>query len=51
MPALHSLFATAPKGVEPLLEQELDGLGCADTRQRKGGVSFSGGLAEAYRAS
>ena len=50
MPDLHSLFATAPKGVEPLLEQELDELGCADTKQRKGGVSFSGGLAEAYRA-
>ncbi len=50
MPNLHALFATAPKGVEPLLERELADLGCADTKQRKGGVSFSGGLVEAYRA-
>ncbi|OQX30353.1 MAG: hypothetical protein B0D94_11730 [Candidatus Sedimenticola endophacoides] len=46
----YRLFATAPKGVEPLLQEELDALGCRDTRQRKGGVGFSGTLEDAYRA-
>ncbi|MEW7977257.1 MAG: bifunctional 23S rRNA (guanine(2069)-N(7))-methyltransferase RlmK/23S rRNA (guanine(2445)-N(2))-methyltransferase RlmL [Candidatus Sedimenticola endophacoides] len=46
----YRLFATAPKGVEPLLQEELDALGCRDTRQRKGGVGFSGTPEDAYRA-
>ncbi len=44
------LFATAPKGVEPILEAELLALGITDVHQRKGGVSFSGDLGGAYRA-
>lgn len=45
-----TLFATAPKGVEPILEAELLALGIGDVHQHKGGVSFSGDLASAYRA-
>ncbi|PWV61657.1 bifunctional 23S rRNA (guanine(2069)-N(7))-methyltransferase RlmK/23S rRNA (guanine(2445)-N(2))-methyltransferase RlmL [Plasticicumulans acidivorans] len=49
MPA-DSYFATAPKGVEPLLAAELRALGAADVREARGGVSFAGELAVAYRA-
>jgi 23S rRNA (guanine2445-N2)-methyltransferase / 23S rRNA (guanine2069-N7)-methyltransferase len=45
-----SLFATCPRGVEPLLAAELTALGAHDCRERKGGIAFSGDLDAAYRA-
>lgn len=45
-----SLFATAPRGVEPLLAAELGRFGATETRERKGGIAFSGDLECAYRA-
>lgn len=42
-------FATAPKGVEPLLADELTALGAADILPGRGGVGFRGDLACGYR--
>lgn len=44
------LFATCPKGVEPLLATELATFGAAEVKERKGGVSFSGDQLVAYRS-
>jgi 23S rRNA (guanine2445-N2)-methyltransferase / 23S rRNA (guanine2069-N7)-methyltransferase len=44
------LFATAPRGVEPLLISELSALGAVEPKERKGGIAFSGDLECAYRA-
>lgn len=44
-----ALFASCPKGVEPLLVTELAALGAQQTKERPGGVSFNGDLAVAYR--
>ena len=44
------LFATCPRGVEPLLVRELTALGTVQAAERKGGSSFAGNLATAYRA-
>lgn len=44
------LFATAPKGIEPLLAKELRALGAVDARETRGGVRFTGNLEFAYRA-
>ncbi len=53
-PALHltsqHFFATAARGVEPLLAQELRELGATEIRETVGGVAFSGTLEAAYRA-
>lgn len=43
-------FAPCPRGVEPVLVEELRGLGAADAHERRGGVEFSADLALAYRA-
>jgi 23S rRNA (guanine2445-N2)-methyltransferase / 23S rRNA (guanine2069-N7)-methyltransferase len=43
-------FATAPKGIEPLLAEELQRLGLADVRPARGGVAFAGDLTAGYRA-
>ena len=43
-------FATAAKGIEPLLADELTALGATNVQQTRAGVSFGGGLAVAYRA-
>jgi 23S rRNA (guanine2445-N2)-methyltransferase / 23S rRNA (guanine2069-N7)-methyltransferase len=45
----HHFFVTAAKGLEPLLRDELAGLGIPDLLEGKGGVSFSGGLDLGYR--
>jgi 23S rRNA (guanine2445-N2)-methyltransferase / 23S rRNA (guanine2069-N7)-methyltransferase len=45
-----SLFATAPKGVEPLLAEELRALGATGVKETRAGVAFEGPLALAYRA-
>jgi 23S rRNA (guanine2445-N2)-methyltransferase / 23S rRNA (guanine2069-N7)-methyltransferase len=42
-------FATAPKGIPPLLAEELEGLGAGDVKETPSGVSFSGDLETAYR--
>ncbi|MCK9531653.1 MAG: bifunctional 23S rRNA (guanine(2069)-N(7))-methyltransferase RlmK/23S rRNA (guanine(2445)-N(2))-methyltransferase RlmL [Gammaproteobacteria bacterium] len=44
------LFATTPKGMEPLLADELRTLGGRKVAQARGGVRFTGRLEEAYRA-
>src|SRR5680860_15198 len=43
-------FATAPKGLEALLADELRACGAADVREGRAGVAFSGSLEVAYRA-
>ncbi len=43
-------FATAPKGLEALLAEELRALGAAGIRETRGGVAFAGPLATGYRA-
>lgn len=46
----HTLFATAPLGLELLLVDELRSLGVADAKEARSGVAFHGGLEAAYRA-
>jgi 23S rRNA (guanine2445-N2)-methyltransferase / 23S rRNA (guanine2069-N7)-methyltransferase len=51
MPAMSlSLFATASRGLEPLLAKELAALGAQAVKEQGGGVAFAGDLATAYRA-
>ena len=50
MSDLLSLFATASRGLEPLLAKELTALGAATVKEQGGGVAFTGDLATAYRA-
>jgi len=50
MSTSHPMFATAPRGLEGLLAEELRAFGAADAHERRGGVSFSGDLGLAYRA-
>ncbi|MDZ4163866.1 MAG: bifunctional 23S rRNA (guanine(2069)-N(7))-methyltransferase RlmK/23S rRNA (guanine(2445)-N(2))-methyltransferase RlmL [Smithellaceae bacterium] len=45
----RSFFATAPKGIEPLLAEELRALGVEDADETRAGVSFAGSLESAYR--
>lgn len=47
---LQTFFATCPKNLETLLENELISLGAIKTKQTVAGVRFSGDLALAYRA-
>ncbi|MDP9140266.1 MAG: bifunctional 23S rRNA (guanine(2069)-N(7))-methyltransferase RlmK/23S rRNA (guanine(2445)-N(2))-methyltransferase RlmL [Pseudomonadota bacterium] len=44
------LFVTCPRGVEPLLAQELLALGLTETQERPGGVAATTTLEQAYRA-
>lgn len=44
------LFATAPRGLEPLLAEELRTLGATDVREARAGASFVGDQSLAYRA-
>lgn len=46
---VHPFFATCPKGIEPLLAEELRALGAADVRETRAGVAFAGDLTHAYR--
>jgi 23S rRNA (guanine2445-N2)-methyltransferase / 23S rRNA (guanine2069-N7)-methyltransferase len=50
MQATFNLFATAPKGIEPLLAEELQQLGAAAVHISRGGVALQDTLAIAYRA-
>jgi len=45
-----SLFATAPKGLELLLVDELKALGAQNPQEKLAGVKFSGDLRAAYQA-
>jgi 23S rRNA (guanine2445-N2)-methyltransferase / 23S rRNA (guanine2069-N7)-methyltransferase len=49
MSATFKLFITAPKGLEPLLADELIELGLNEVRPTRAGVSCQGTLAQAYR--
>ena len=49
-PAALPFFATCPKGVEPLLLEELRSLGAATAKETVGGVHATGDLAFAYKA-
>ncbi|MBU2602911.1 MAG: bifunctional 23S rRNA (guanine(2069)-N(7))-methyltransferase RlmK/23S rRNA (guanine(2445)-N(2))-methyltransferase RlmL [Actinobacteria bacterium] len=44
------LFATAARGLEPLLVDELRALGATGVKEARAGCRFSGGLETAYRA-
>src|SRR6056297_4329933 len=50
MSKIHAMFATAPRGLEEMLADELESLGLAQVRVRCGGVGFEADLAGAYRA-
>ncbi|MDF9391388.1 MULTISPECIES: bifunctional 23S rRNA (guanine(2069)-N(7))-methyltransferase RlmK/23S rRNA (guanine(2445)-N(2))-methyltransferase RlmL [Methylococcus] len=50
MPMTRDFFATTPKGLEPLLVRELDGLGAESVKEARAGVEFRGTLETAYRA-
>jgi 23S rRNA (guanine2445-N2)-methyltransferase / 23S rRNA (guanine2069-N7)-methyltransferase len=45
----RSFFATAPKGIEPLLADELRALGVENAAETRAGVAFAGTLETAYR--
>ncbi|ALG68634.1 bifunctional 23S rRNA (guanine(2069)-N(7))-methyltransferase RlmK/23S rRNA (guanine(2445)-N(2))-methyltransferase RlmL [Beggiatoa leptomitoformis] len=49
MSDLLSLFATSPKGMEPLLADELTALGLSAVKPTRAGVSFQGTLRQAYQ--
>jgi 23S rRNA (guanine2445-N2)-methyltransferase / 23S rRNA (guanine2069-N7)-methyltransferase len=46
----HRFFATAPKGIAPLLADELRQLGAEDIVERAAGAAFTGDSALGYRA-
>ncbi|EDM75439.1 hypothetical protein PPSIR1_14525 [Plesiocystis pacifica SIR-1] len=48
--SMLELYVTAPRGAEDLLAAELEALGLAKVRARKGGVEARGTLEQAYRA-
>ena len=50
MSQVHTLFATAPQGLEDLLAVELAGLGFDEVKAGRGGVRFQADLAGGYRA-
>ena len=43
------LFASAPRGIEPLLADELRALGAENVKETRAGVTFDGDLTLAYR--
>ncbi len=47
---LIRFFATAAKGLEPLVADELRALGAREVKEARGGASFEGAQADAYRA-
>lgn len=47
---LLRFFATAAKGLEPLVADELKALGMQEVKEARGGASFEGTRADAYRA-
>jgi putative N6-adenine-specific DNA methylase len=49
--SLHAMFATCPRGLEPVLAAELAGVGATDVAVTGGGASFAGDAAVCYRAN
>lgn len=49
--ANHTFFAPCPRGLEPVLQEELLALGAAQPTLSPGGVWFSGSLALCYKAN
>lgn len=49
--AIQQFFATCPRGLEPLLQQELQALGAKQLDPTDGGVGFSGDFAMCYKAN
>lgn len=49
--AIQQFFATCPRGLEPLLQQELQTLGAKQLDPTDGGVGFSGDFAMCYKAN
>ena len=49
-PTALRFFATAARGLEPIAADELRALGAANVKEERGGASFEGSLAAAYRA-
>ncbi|MCG6877526.1 MAG: THUMP domain-containing protein [Betaproteobacteria bacterium] len=47
----QAMFATCPRGLEPVLAGELEACGARDTRAVGGGVHFAGDLAVCYRVN
>src|SRR6185503_11479890 len=50
MTDVNTFFATASRGLEPLLAKELAALGAETVKEQGGGVVFTGELVTAYRA-
>ena len=50
MKQTNHFFATCAKGVEDLVQKELEQLGVVDTKIHTGGVAFSGDIENAYKA-
>ncbi len=50
MSAKNTYFATAAKGLETLLAEELVAMGMEAVKEARSGVYFTGGIEEAYRA-
>ncbi|HEX9178762.1 MAG TPA: THUMP domain-containing protein, partial [Burkholderiales bacterium] len=48
---MEAFFATCPRGLEPVLAEELTALGAQDTRAAPGGASFRGSFEACYRAN
>ncbi len=48
-PSHHKFFATTAKALEPLLAQELQGLGISEVEPVRAGVYFTGTIETAYR--
>lgn len=46
----HRFFATSPKGIGPLLADELKAMGAENVRENAAGASFEGTLEAGYRA-
>ena len=50
MKQINQFFATCSKGVEDLVQKELEQLGIVDTKIHTGGVAFTGDSESAYKA-
>ena len=50
MSVINTYFATAAKGLETLLAEELVAMGMTEVKEARAGVYFSGGIENAYRA-
>lgn len=48
---LHVFFTPCPRGLEPVLAQELTDLGAAEVKPTAGGVAFAGPLTLCYRVN